>query len=66
MKPNFRRRWAALAWLAPLPALVVAATLETHPTWAAEEGFTPLFDGKTLGGWTINCLPKDREFAAKA
>ena len=33
---------------------------------AAEEGFTPLFDGKTLRGWTINCLPKDKAFAAKA
>ncbi len=23
----------------------------------AEEGFVPLFDGKTLDGWTICCLP---------
>jgi hypothetical protein len=38
------------------------------PAWssAAEPGFTPLFDGKTLNGWTIDCLPKDKEFAAKA
>jgi hypothetical protein len=33
---------------------------------AVEEGFVPLFDGKTLEGWTIDCLPKDREKAAKA
>ena len=31
-----------------------------------EPGFAPLFDGKTLDGWTVNCLPKDREFAKKA
>jgi len=31
-----------------------------------EEGFVKLFDGKTLKGWTINCLPKDKEQAAKA
>jgi hypothetical protein len=30
---------------------------------AAEDGFTPLFDGKTLSGWTVNCLPKDRQQA---
>jgi hypothetical protein len=33
---------------------------------ADEKGFVPLFNGRTLGGWTINCLPKDKEFAAKA
>jgi hypothetical protein len=33
---------------------------------ATEVGFTPLFDGKTLDGWTINCLPKDRKLGAKA
>jgi len=33
---------------------------------AAEEGFTPLFDGKTLDGWTINCMPKDKDFSTKA
>lgn len=29
-------------------------------------GFVSLFDGKTLDGWVIKCLPKDRELAAKA
>ena len=33
---------------------------------ADEAGFIPLFDGKTMDGWTINCLPKDKELAAKA
>jgi hypothetical protein len=42
----------ALLWL---PAL----------TLAEEAGFTSLFDGKTLNGWTINCLPKDREQSKK-
>lgn len=31
-----------------------------------ESGFVSLFDGKTLDGWTIKCLPKDRDMAAKA
>jgi multimeric flavodoxin WrbA len=31
-----------------------------------EPGFVSLFDGRTLAGWTIQCLPKDRELAAKA
>ena len=45
-----------------------AVVLFIVPTFssAAEEGFTPLFDGKTLDGWTVNCLPKDKELAAKA
>lgn len=38
--------------------MFIAATVP-----AAEEGFTPLFDGKTLDGWTVHCLPKDREQA---
>jgi hypothetical protein len=33
---------------------------------ANEAGFLPLFDGKTLGGWTINCLPKDNALGATA
>jgi len=45
-------------------AVVVA--LVPMSCFAAEEGFTPLFDGKTLDGWTINCLPKDRAFGVKA
>jgi len=36
------------------------------PAHAGEPGFVSLFDGKTLAGWTINCLPKDKELAAKA
>ena len=33
---------------------------------AADDGFVSLFDGKTLNGWTICCLPKDAELGAKA
>jgi hypothetical protein len=33
---------------------------------ADESGFVPLFDGKTLNGWSIKCLPKDKKLAAKA
>ena len=33
---------------------------------AEEPGFVPLFDGKTLDGWTVDCLPKDRDFAKTA
>jgi len=44
-------------------AVLLAATLCSS---AAEEGFTPLFDGKTLDGWTVNCLPKDKKEAATA
>ena len=46
--------WTILFWLAPACG------------GAAERGFTPLFDGKTLKGWAINCLPKDKEFGPKA
>jgi hypothetical protein len=46
--------------------LAAALLLSAAAAPAVEEGFTPLFDGKTLAGWTINCLPKDKEFAAKA
>ncbi len=46
--------WPALLLLAPASAL------------AAEEGFIPLFDGKTLDGWTVRCLAKDREEAKTA
>ena len=36
------------------------------PAKTAEPGFVSLFDGRTLNGWTINCLPKDKKLAAKA
>lgn len=32
----------------------------------AEAGFRSLFDGRTLAGWTVKCLPKDAALAAKA
>jgi hypothetical protein len=51
-----RRVKRASLWIAVLLLIPV-------PSPAAEEGFTSLFDGKTLDGWTINCLPKDRQRA---
>jgi hypothetical protein len=33
---------------------------------AVEPGFTSLFDGRTLHGWTVDCLPKDKALAARA
>jgi hypothetical protein len=52
---------SAFAWERASPT--VAADLRDPSQVRAE---VPLFDGKTLDGWTINCLPKDRDFAAKA
>lgn len=46
-------------------ALMVLALLAPAAE-ASEDGFVPIFDGKTLAGWTVDCLPKDRPFAAKA
>ena len=49
----------------PVVCVVLSLSLGT-PLHAGEPGFVSLFDGKTLKGWTINCLPKDRQLAAKA
>ena len=50
-----------------LALLVVSTSVAaTAAEEAAEEGFTSLFDGKTLDGWTVNCLPKDKQFAQQA
>jgi hypothetical protein len=49
----------AMMW----PVVLLAAAGQGR---ADEPGFVSLFDGKTLDGWTINCLPKDKERAAKA
>ena len=47
--------------------LLIAVLQVTIPTtFAEEEGFVSLFDGQTLDGWTINCLPKDKAFARTA
>jgi hypothetical protein len=44
----------------------IALLAVAGPCAAAEEGFTSLFDGKTLEGWTVNCLPRDKKEAATA
>lgn len=51
-----------------LPVLAVVSVLLAGAASlrAADDGFVPLFDGKTLEGWTINCLPRDRPFSTKA
>lgn len=45
--------------------LLVLLAIPT-PACATEEGFTSLFDGSTLDGWTIQCLPKDRALSLAA
>jgi len=47
-------------------ACVVLSLSVGAPLHADEPGFVSLFDGKTLKGWTVNGLPKDKELAAKA
>ena len=50
-----------------LSAIGLTFTLSiASPAKTAEPGFVSLFDGKTLNGWTINCLPQDKKLAAKA
>lgn len=36
------------------------AVLSMAVSARGEESFTPLFDGKTLDGWTVKCKPKDK------
>ncbi|MGJ8725885.1 MAG: 3-keto-disaccharide hydrolase [Roseibacillus sp.] len=36
----------------PLHALLAVSLFSAFPSFAEEEGFVPLFDGKTLNGWT--------------
>ena len=62
MRPN-PCRWLLLAFVM---SSVAATAPEAEKRADAEEGFVKLFDGKTLNGWTIHCLPKDKEQAAKA
>jgi hypothetical protein len=46
-------------WLAAMLLIPIAARADQ------ERGFTPLFDGKTLNGWTVKSKPKDKDLAAK-
>lgn len=39
---------------AAVSALIIVLALLARPTAAAEEGFTPLFDGQTLKGWHVS------------
>lgn len=56
----------AAAILILLAVGLVPAIASEQASPADEAGFVPLFDGKSLSGWTINCLPKDKDFAKKA
>jgi hypothetical protein len=49
---------ATIAWTM---LLLLLSTL----AGAAEPGFVPLFDGRTLEGWTIKCKPADAELGRK-
>ena len=51
----------SLAWLAQLKLIPAATSAQID-----ESGFVSLFDGKTLSGWTVNCLAPDKEFSTKA
>lgn len=46
-----------------LPGLLFAGLFCTCAS--AEDGFVPLFDGRSLAGWTVKCQPGDRELAKK-
>ena len=46
--------------------ICVGLPATTNLRGADEAGFVPLFDGKTLDGWVIKSLPKDKELAARA
>jgi hypothetical protein len=54
-----KHHYFARTWL----LLLLGAAM---PVRADEPGFVSLFDGKTLDGWTINCLPKDKGWSTKA
>mgnify|MGYP000687022238 CR=1 FL=1 len=47
-------------------SLGIVVFLSAWTPGLGEEGFVSLFDGKTLEGWTVHCLPKDRELAKRA
>jgi hypothetical protein len=50
-------RWIA-ALLVGLAITVPALTDDRKPEAASDDGFVPMFDGKTLGGWVnVNCAP---------
>lgn len=45
----------------PLVLVLCSSILDAGPP----DGFSALFDGKTLGGWTIKCKPEDNSTAPK-
>lgn len=48
---RFRLRWAVAVFLVGAVTLVFVGC--RSPRWWAEQGFKPLFDGKTLAGWKL-------------
>lgn len=58
---RYRSSPVSALWLF-LPLILGMVSPITHA--ATPEGFTKLFDSKTLNGWTIKCKPKDMDLAA--
>ncbi len=61
-------RALTLASICCFAAIYVCRGGEPPPpaSGVAEPWFVSLFDGKTLEGWAVKCVPKDKELAAKA
>ena len=52
---------APLCGLASLCLIAACRAAEAQPPAADEPGWTSLFNGRDLAGWTVKCKPADRE-----
>jgi len=58
------RRSRTVAWYVRSLLLLSNSVLDGDAPLSVQpdaSGFIPLFDGKTLDGWTVRCLPKELE-----